>query len=140
VARTLVVGYDGSEGSKSALDAALEMAREDGYAVVVAYGYEPPGRGEEKRAHRAVVRERGEQVTAEAVERAATAGVEVEVAMLPERPTEALVGLAEEHDARAIVIGSLGDTTITGRLLGVNARRLIRRSRRPVLVVPSGEG
>jgi nucleotide-binding universal stress UspA family protein len=140
MASTLVVGYDGSEGSKAALDAALRMAKEDGYAVIVAYGYEPPGKSEEKRAHREVVRERGEQITAEAVDRAASAGVEVEVALVAERPTDALVGLAEEHDARAIVIGSLGDTTITGRLLGVNARRLIQRSSRPVMVVPIAVG
>ena len=67
---TLVVGYDGSDSARSALDHALTLAAELGDRVVIAYGYDPGGPGEEYKVHREAVREIGEQVTAEAAERA----------------------------------------------------------------------
>ena len=47
---TLVVGYDGSECARAALDAALELAKGLGDDVVVAFGYDPGGPGEEYQA------------------------------------------------------------------------------------------
>ncbi len=88
---TLVVGYDGSDAAGAALDHALELAAELGDRVVIAYGYDPGGPGEEYRATQEAVREIGEQVTAEAAQRARDAGVEVEVALRAERPVDALL-------------------------------------------------
>jgi nucleotide-binding universal stress UspA family protein len=133
---TMVVGFNGSEGARAALDQALALAKDSGDSVVAAFGYDPPGPGEERRAHRKLTRELGEQVMAEAVEQAATAGAEVEVALVAERPADALISIADERDARAIVIGSSGDLTVAGKLLGMNARKLLRASGRPILVVP----
>ena len=66
----LIVGYDGSDCAHAAFDAAVELARSTGDRIVVAFGYEPPvGYGEEIEAHREVVRQHGEKVTAEAMAR-----------------------------------------------------------------------
>jgi nucleotide-binding universal stress UspA family protein len=135
----LVVGYDGSECAKAALDAALGLARAAGDDVVVAFGYDPGGPGEEYRATRDAVRAVGERATAEAAERARAAGAEVEVALVEERPTEALVKLADELGARAIVVGSFGEHPIKGALLGSVVYKLLHISARPVLVVPVPE-
>ena len=75
---TLVVGYDGSECADAALDDAIELAEATGDRIVVAFGYEPGGPGEEHRAHREQVRKFGERVTAPAIARAGEAGVEVD--------------------------------------------------------------
>ncbi len=136
---TLVVGYDGSECAGVALDAALDLAKGLGDRVVVGFGYDPGGPGEEYRAVRDAVRAVGERATAEAVERARAEGVEVEVALIEERPTEALLKLADEHDARAIVVGTFGEHPIKGALLGSVPHKLLHLSERPVLVVPTPE-
>ena len=135
----LVVGYDGSECAVAALHAAVDLAKGLGDTVVVAFGYDPGGPGEEYQATRDAVRAVGERVTAEAVERARADGADVEVALVEERPTEALVKLADELDARAIVVGSFGEHPIKGALLGSVAYKLLQMSERPVLVVPVPE-
>jgi nucleotide-binding universal stress UspA family protein len=133
---TLVVGYDGSKCAQAALEAALELARTTGDALVIAFGYEPGGYGEEHTAHREEVRKFGERVTAPALERAREAGVSAELALVPERPVEALVTLAGEHDARAIVVGSYGESPLKGAILGSTPHKLLQVAERPVLVVP----
>ena len=53
-----------------------------------------------------------------------------------ERPSEALEALAEEHDARAIVVGSYGESPLRSAILGSTPHKLLHEARRPVLVVP----
>ena len=132
----LIVGYDGSACAHAAIDAALDIAQRTGDRIVIAFGYEPTGHGEEMAAHRKVIRERGEEVTAEAMQRAAELGVEAELALVPEHPAEALEHLAEQHDARAIVVGTFGESPLRSALLGSTPHKLLHTSRRPVLVVP----
>jgi len=136
VAGSLVVGYDGSDCAQAALEAAIDLAAATGDRIVIAFGYEPGGYGEEHGAHREEVRKFGERVTGPALERAAAAGVEAVLALVPERPTDALISLAEEHDARAIVVGSYGESPIRGAILGSTPHKLLHLSERPVLVVP----
>jgi nucleotide-binding universal stress UspA family protein len=42
---------------------------------------------------------------------------------------------AEEHDADLIVVGASSRGPVARRVLGTNTRRLVERSRRPVLVI-----
>jgi nucleotide-binding universal stress UspA family protein len=46
-------------------------------------------------------------------------------------------GIAEAHDAAAVVVGSRGLGAVRSRLLGSVSRRLLHEARRPVLVVRS---
>jgi nucleotide-binding universal stress UspA family protein len=50
-----------------------------------------------------------------------------------------LIAIAEEHDARAIVIGSRGLGGIKARVLGSTSRKLLHDTHRPVLVVRTPE-
>ncbi len=138
MARSLVVGYDGSECARAALEEAIHFAGTTGDRIVVAFGYEPGGYGEEHAAHREEVRKFGERATAPALARAREAGVDVTLALVPERPTDALISLAAEHDARAIVVGTHGETPIRSAILGSTPHKLLHLSERPVLVVPVG--
>ena len=65
-----------------------------------------------------------------------TPGVDAEVALVPERPYAALLSLAEERDARYIVVGGWGESPIRGAILGSTPHKLLHLSERPVLVVP----
>ena len=73
-------------------------------------------------------------MTQRAVERCVEAGVEREVVLVPNTPAEALIGLAEERNARFIVIGSHGEARIIGALLGTLPHKLPGRSLVPIVV------
>lgn len=135
----LVLGYDGSDCANAALEEAASLAKGLGDRVVIGFGYDPGGPGEEFGATSDAIRKLGEKVTAEAVERASSHGVEVEIELVAERPTEALISLADKHDARAIVVGSYGEHPIKGALLGSVPHKLLHLAERPVLVVPAPE-
>jgi len=83
-------------------------------------------------AHKAAVEEIGKRATAAALEQAR----EAEVALVPERPSAALVRLADETDARFIVVGTYGEGPIKGAILGSTPHKLLHMSERPVVVVP----
>jgi nucleotide-binding universal stress UspA family protein len=136
MARSLVIGYDGSKCAQAALEEAIQFSAATGDEIVIAFGYEPGSYGEEHAAHREEVRKFGERVTGPALERAKQAGVDATLALVPERPTDALISLAEEHDARAIVVGTYGESPIRGAILGSTPHKLLQLSERPVLVVP----
>jgi nucleotide-binding universal stress UspA family protein len=139
---TIVVGYDGSECASSALTSALELARELGDRLVVAYAAEPPYRsvGDELAEHRRALEEIGERVTKDAFARAEGAGVDVERAVVADRPAPGLLRLAEQHDARLIVVGTSGESPFAGAILGSVPHKLLHRARVPVLVVPAVGG
>ena len=54
-------------------------------------------------------------------------------------PSARILEMAEEVDASRIVIGSAGVGTLAANFLGSTANDLVRRSQRPVLVVPPRE-
>jgi len=134
----IIVGYDGSECGRAALDQACALAKELGDKIVVVFGYAPGGYGGgEIPTHREAVEELGEQITAEAAERAEAAGVAHEVLLLPRKGYHALAETAEERDARMIVVGSYGDPPLKGVILGSTPTKLLHLADRPVLVVPA---
>ncbi len=134
----IVVGYDGSDCGKAALEKASELAKELGDKVVIVFGYAPGGYGGgEIPSHREAVEEIAEKVTAEASQRAQAAGVEHEVRLKPLKPEHALLEAAAEHDARMIVVGSYGEAPLKGVIIGSTPYKLLHQSERPVLVVPA---
>jgi nucleotide-binding universal stress UspA family protein len=134
----IVVGYDGSECGRVALEEALRLARGLGDRVVIVFGYAPPGIwGGEIAEHEEAIEEFGAKVTAEARGLAESSGVEAEVAMMAGKPHEALVEAAQTRDARMIVVGSYGDPPLKGFLLGSTPNKLLYTSEYPVLVVPT---
>lgn len=137
----IVLGYDGSACAKAALEAAIELARKLEDRIVIAYGDAPPVQllGEEWKVHRDALRELGAQAAEEALAAAQAANVEAEVALVDEKPVDALLRLAERRDARMIVVGSHGESPLTGALLGSVSYKLLHRSSKPVLVVPADE-
>ncbi len=138
-AKALVVGYDGSECAKTALEESISLAAATGDRIVIAFGYEPGSPGEELSVHRDEVRKFGERVTAPAIDRVREAGLEGTLELVAERPVQALLTLAERHDARAIVVGTQGEHPIKGALIGSVPHKLLHLSEHPVIVVPVAE-
>jgi len=54
-------------------------------------------------------------------------------------PAQALADLAEQRNARMIVVGTYSESPIKGVILGSTPHKLLQLSSRPVLVVPVAE-
>jgi nucleotide-binding universal stress UspA family protein len=134
---TIVLGYDESPGARRALGYAVDLAKLLGDALVIVYGAEPPGRmGDELAEHFKAVAERGRAALDQAVETATAAGVAATVELVDEKPAQALLDVADQHDARLIVVGTYGESPLRGAMLGSTPHKLLHWSSRPVLCVP----
>jgi nucleotide-binding universal stress UspA family protein len=132
----IVIGYDGSDSSKSALDQAFEFAKALGDSLVIVFAAAPGGYGGgEVPEQRKAVQEFGQKVTQEAVDAAKAAGVDAKVDVINEHPHDALLTAGDKHDARMIVVGSHGDHPVVGAIIGATPYKLVQTSDRPVLVV-----
>jgi nucleotide-binding universal stress UspA family protein len=137
--KSIVLGYDRSPGAQRALRIAIELAGSFDVPLVLVHGILPPGSvGEEARETERALLELDESIAAPAVAAAAAAGVPVVVSVVAERPAQALVDAADEHDALVIVVGTWSESPLRGALLGSVAHKLLQLSTRPVLCVPAG--
>ena len=133
----IVLGFDDSDGARAALAVALELAARLGEPLHLAFASAPPTQvGEEAREHRHAIEEIGRPALAQALAEANAAGVQAEVHMENERPVDLLIRLADEHDARMIVVGSYAESPLRGAVLGSVPHKLLHLSERPVLAVP----
>jgi nucleotide-binding universal stress UspA family protein len=148
MARTIILGYDGSACSKNALDTAVSLARDvPGSKIIVVYGHEtnlsvgggpmaaelmvPELQGDEPAADPAIT-----SLLDEATELVAAQGVPVESVLERQRPSAALVHAARDWSADMIVVGTHGRDAIRGVLLGSTPFKLLHHSPIPVVVVP----
>jgi nucleotide-binding universal stress UspA family protein len=133
----IVVGYDGTESSRAALDTATGLAKDLGEPILVVFGYGVNPMGGEVKDHVETLKEHGKKVTSEAVERARAGGAEAESVLADVEGSEALSSVAKDRGARMIVVGTRGEGPIRGAILGATAYRLVHTSETPVLVVPA---
>jgi nucleotide-binding universal stress UspA family protein len=132
----IVVGYDGSDCAKEAVRVAVEIGKLYGEKVVIAFGYELNPVAGEIHDYHAALKELATQRLTEATELVADPG-ELEAVIVEQAPAHALVELADERDARVIVVGTRGEGPLRGALLGSTPHKLLQLSDRPVLVVPA---
>lgn len=139
MAGEVVLGYDGNEGSGAALRTATSIAAAFDRPLVIVFGYRPPTMGGDIADLRRAVREIGEKLTKEAVEAAhgVDASVSASVELVDDRPADAILRVADEYDALAVVVGATGRGPIRGSLLGSVTYQVVHRSTRPVVVVPA---
>jgi nucleotide-binding universal stress UspA family protein len=138
MAGEIIVGYDGMEGANAALSSAVPIAAAFGTALIIVFGYRPAPIGGEVATMARAVRDVGEQMTEKALA-AVTAQdpkVEAVVELVDDRPAEAILRAADEHDALAIVVGATNRGPVAGGLLGSVTYQVVHRSKRPVVVVP----
>jgi nucleotide-binding universal stress UspA family protein len=138
---TIVLGYDGSDGSKAALTTAVAVAKAFAARLTIVFGYEPNPMGGESADYRHQLEELGKGVVGEAVAAALALDdtIEVEELIVPMRPAESLLETALQREALAIVVGGSGERPILGAILGSVPHKLLHRSTVPVLVVPTPE-
>ena len=137
---TLVVGFDGTEGARTALVEAVTLAGELGAGIHLVFSYSTGRLGGELRDLDAAVAERAKEVLAEGLALAGEHGAEATTAFRREDPAEGLIAAADELDARYVVVGSYGERPLKSALVGSTPTRLRHLCERPVLVVRAPEG
>jgi nucleotide-binding universal stress UspA family protein len=138
VERIVVAAKAGSEQPWLA-DAAAELAGQSGAAVdvVSADGIDVEASSTLPRAEAAEPAERAATTMAERIR---AAGVDATPHTLSGPVVRAVLVFAEHRDADLIVCGGSTRGALARRLLGDNSMQLIRRARRPVLVIsPPGK-
>ena len=153
--RPVVVAFDGSPEAVEAVRTAATLFRDRRVLVVTVWepglamagamlpatdvggtNYIPPtpdqieAVDETMREHARAAADAGTQLASEL-------GATAEALHVPDRAdiTETLLGIAEERDAAAVVVGARGLGRVKSALLGSTSRRLLHETRRPVLVV-----
>jgi nucleotide-binding universal stress UspA family protein len=138
MAAGIVLGFDGTDGSRAALAVAIELAGRLDETIHAAFATAPPTQvGEEAAEHRRALEAIGSGLLGEALAAAAAAGVKAESHLEAAKPVDLLTQLAETLDARMIVVGSYGESPLRGAILGSTPHKLLHLSERPVLAVPA---
>ena len=140
----VVIAYDGSEGARDAVRRAAETVSQRTALVVYAYPH-----AEEMSAGLGVpvtmptdavqtLRRRADEIANKGAELARTSGFVAEAVAVEAKGgvADALLSLARERNAAAIVVGSRGLGGATSALLGSVSSKLIHDADRPIVVVP----
>ncbi len=135
--RKLLVGYDGSEPAKRAVDFALDLARHYGAALHVLAVARPPEFGTEVEAEAVI--ENSRRHYGHALQplkaRLAAESIESRFEVAVGHPAKQLLLYAERHDIDHIVVGHRGHSMFEHWLLGSVARQVIAHASCAVTVV-----
>jgi nucleotide-binding universal stress UspA family protein len=122
---TIVVGTDGSDTARRAVDAAVELAALSGAALELVCAY-PPARRDDVDA-----------TLGQAGELARGAGVRVQAHPREGDAADAILDVAEELDADLIVVGSKGMTGAKRFMLGAVPNKVSHHAPCAVMIVRS---
>jgi nucleotide-binding universal stress UspA family protein len=128
----IVVGYDGSETARRALDYALERAGSDG-TVIVAHAFEPPHDWLGNANYDRIVAEH--RARGQALLDDLPAAPSIKSDLLAGSPAEAIARVASARNADEIVVGSRGFGSVRAAL-GSVSHQLLHLADRPVVVIP----
>ncbi|MEA3375651.1 MAG: universal stress protein [Chloroflexota bacterium] len=128
----ILLATDGSSDAGRALEYARDLALRDDAQVVVVHAFTPaPGHDELTARHAAV----GREIANQAARKLNEAGVDVDIEVLQGPPADAILRVAEGHQADLIVMGTRGHGDLTSLLLGSVSHRVLAHSHVPVMVV-----
>jgi nucleotide-binding universal stress UspA family protein len=140
----IVVGTDGSETAKRALLEATQLAKQTGASLDVVSAFEPvpSSRLREERLeapsdieHAVNPQEDVNAILKEAEEEVGGAGVQVRTFARQGEPADAILDVAEEHNADLIVVGNKGMTGAKRFLLGSVPNKVSHHAPCSVLII-----
>jgi nucleotide-binding universal stress UspA family protein len=131
--KRIVVGYDGSNHSKKALEMAIDIAKKYG-AEVIAVTVVDIATSTDPNIVK-IAENAAQQIASEASERLSKEGITHRSIVRHGNPGEEIVKTSKENNADLIVVGSRGLSTLRRLILGSVSRSVINKSKIPVLVV-----
>jgi nucleotide-binding universal stress UspA family protein len=124
--KTILVGYDGSEGAERAVALAAALALRDHARLIVVtafpHGYDPTDPG----PHGLKAKELTDRLLAD--------GIDAEQDILQASASESLLRAADAHKVDLIVVGRRGHGLTAGLFLGSTSEHVVRHAGVPVLV------
>jgi nucleotide-binding universal stress UspA family protein len=141
---SIVVGTDGSDTAREAVQQAVDLARRVGARIEIVSAYEPVPdarlRDEARQAPRDLQwslsrRDEVDATLAEAADKARAAGVEARTYARQGDPADAILDVAEERGADLIVVGNRGMTGARRFLLGSVPNRVSHHAPCSVLII-----
>jgi nucleotide-binding universal stress UspA family protein len=141
MAGSIVVGIGGDGSGHQAARAGARVADLMGATLVLAFGYQSAGLAPRGGALEAEIAAVGEEAVDGIRAEIAAAWPELTIVteLVEDRPVDALIRVADEHDAEAIVVGHGGVGPLRAALLGNITYEIVHRAPRPVLVVPNDD-
>ncbi|MCF3973734.1 universal stress protein [Paracoccus salsus] len=144
MSRKIVVGFDGSEASRRALDFAVGRAKAQGDSIIIAhvlewspYSFLTPEELAERHKRRNEELERAEKAILQpVVKRVEDAGVPVTTVIKYGHIAETICQIATDEDAALIFIGRMGHSGLATRIFGSVAGTLAQVAPVPVTIVP----
>lgn len=144
MSRKIVVGFDGSDASRRALDFAITRAKAQGDSIVIAhvlewspYSFLTPNEIEERHRRRKEELDRAKVAIIDPVVKTVeAAGVPVRSVMKYGHIAETLCGIARDEGAALIFIGRTGNSELSSRIFGSVAGTLAQVAPVPVTIVP----
>lgn len=131
--RRIVVCYDGSDHSKKALEIAVDLAKRYGAEIIVITVVDIASSTDPSVIK--IAEDAAGQISSEASEKLSKEGIEHSSIIRHGDPGVEIVKAAEENKADLIVVGSRGLLTLRRLILGSVSRKVINKSKIPVLVV-----
>lgn len=140
----VMIGVDGSDASRRAVDFAIELGEEFKLELIVLhvipwspYSFSTPDENEHRHAQRTrEIQAAQEQVVDPALHLVANSHLTAEGVVRHGHPVEVMIALSIERQVRHIIVGRTGDSRVKQALFGSTPSQLIVSSPVPVTVVP----
>ncbi len=140
----VVVGVDGSEASRRAVQLAADVAKTRGFRMVIVhvipwspYSFNTPTENEERHERKqAELQAAMDQVVQPMVALAHDMGITPDTVIKHGQPADVIVELSEETATRYIFLGRTGDSVVRQAVFGSMPIRIIQNAKIPVTVVP----
>ena len=141
---TILVGVDGTEENRRAIDYAIKEAKRSKAKLILAYvikwsPYTFQTAEENERRHKRKVEDLQfvhERVLDPMLESLASEGLEITGLVRHGQVADSLIYLAKKHDATEIVVGRIGESGLKTLVFGSVVAKLIQLSHIPVTIVP----
>ncbi|TNL99876.1 universal stress protein [Corynebacterium tapiri] len=136
----IVVGTDGSKSSMLAVERAAELAAAFNATLIIGCAYYENKEEASKTLRQDSVTILGDDIAQKnldaAADHARAAGAsEVETAIRPGTPVQALMSIVNDNKADLLIVGNRGINSLTGRLLGSVPADVARQSDCDVMIV-----
>ena len=144
MSETILVGIDGTEENRRAVDYAIKEAKRSKAKLILAYvikwsPYTFQTAEENERRHKRKVEDIKfvhERVLDPMLESLASEGLEITGLVRHGQVADSLIYLAKKHDAAEIVVGRIGESGVKTLIFGSVVAKLIQLSHIPVTIVP----